>query len=116
MSDDRDRAPPGGQRASERDAELAPDPWGPLLEAGLAALPYPPLPPAVSERVARLAHAHLAPPPGEPAPALGFRLREALVPALLMSAAIVRTADTMNVARQVFGEPAAQDDQGEDEG
>lgn len=112
MSDDRDRAPPGGPSEAER----APDPWGPLLEAGLAALPCPPLPAAVSERVARLAHAHLVPPTGQPAPALGFRLREALVPALLMSAAVVRAADTMHVARQVFGQPAAHDDQGEDEG
>ena len=114
MSDDRDRAPPGGQREGER----APDPWGPLLEAGLATLPCPPLPAAVSERVARLAHAHLAPPPGQSAPALGLRLREALVPALLMSAAVVRTADTMHIARQVFGDPAAQSrhDEGGGEG
>ncbi len=103
MSEDRpDHATP---------AQTAPDPWAPALDRGLAALPCPALPPEVSDRVSRLAHAHLAPPPEQAAPALGFRLREALVPALLMSAAVVRTVDTMHVARQVFGEPAASDRQ-----
>jgi hypothetical protein len=105
MSDDRpDNATP---------AQAARDPWAAALDEALAALPYPSLPPEVSDRVSRLAHAHLAPPPEQAAPVLGFRLREALVPALLMSAAVVRTADTMHVVRQVFGEPAAsdQDDQ-----
>ena len=97
-------------------AKTSTDPWGPPLDAGLAALPCPPLPPALSDRVARLAHAHLAPPPEQAAPALGFRLREALVPALLMSAAVVRTADTVHVARQVFGRAAQQSRHGDDHG
>jgi len=103
MTDDRPDNATAGQTAS--------DPWAPALDAALAALPCPSLSPEVSDRVSRLAHAHLAPPPEQAAPALGFRLREALVPALLMSAAVVRTVDTMHVARQVFGEPAASDRQ-----
>jgi hypothetical protein len=103
MSDDRpENATP---------AQAALDPWAPALDRGLAGLPCPSLPPEVSDRVSRLAHAHLASPPDQAAPALGFRLREALVPALLMSAVVVRTADTMQVVRQVFGEPAASDRQ-----
>jgi hypothetical protein len=105
--------------SDDRDQASAPDPWGPLLEAGLSALPCPPLPTELSVRVGKLAHAHLAPPPQQPAPELRFRLREALVPALLMSAAIVRAADTMHVAQQVFGEAEAADepqDGGEDAG
>jgi hypothetical protein len=92
------------------------DPWGPPLLAGLTALPCPPLPPEFSERVARLAHAHLEPPPEQAPPALGFRLREALVPALLMSAAVVRSADTVDVARQLFAESAEHGQSGDGDG
>jgi hypothetical protein len=102
--------------SDDRDQGSAPDPWGPPLEAGLAALPCPPLPADLSQRVGRLAQAHLAPPPEQRAPAMGLRLREALVPALLMSAAIVRAADTVEVAQQVFGHPAARAQDGEDGG
>ena len=109
MSDDRrDDGPPAPPGA-------APDPWGAVLQAALGALPCPPLPAALSERVARLAHAHLAPPPDQAAPALGFRLREALVPALLMSAVVVRTNDTMQVVRHVFAEQSDPGD-GKDDG
>jgi hypothetical protein len=104
MSDDCRNDPPPG------DTTVPSDRWASALETGLAALPCPALPGEVGERVARLAHAHLAPPPGLPGPALGFRLREALVPAMLMSAAVVRTADTLHVARQVFGDAAADSD------
>lgn len=75
-----------------------------ILQQALAGLPAPPLPEALAERVGRLVQAHLAPP--EPAPAVPvLRLREALVPALLMSAAVVRTADTVQVAQEVFTSP-----------
>ena len=74
------------------------------MDVALAQLPCPALPAALADRVGRLTRAHLAPPPQQPAPALRSRLREALVPALLMSAALVRTADTVTTARRLFSD------------
>ena len=74
----------------------------PLADA-LARLPAPPLDPEWAARVGRVAHLELAPAPGEQRLGWRFTLSGALVPALLMSAAVIRTADSIRIAGQAFG-------------
>ena len=73
-----------------------------ILDAAVAGLPCPPLPGELGERVGLVARGELAPPPGLARRSAGPR--EALVPELLMSAAVIGTADTVRLVESVFGE------------
>ena len=68
------------------------------------AVPPSALAPQFSERVRKLALAQLAPASEASAP-LSSTLSGLLVPVLLMSAAIVRTTETMSAAEEIFRMP-----------
>ena len=69
------------------------------------ALPAPPLDAAFSDRVRKLAMAHLAPVTDEATASLSRSVSGLLVPALLMSAAVVRTTETVRATQEIFPAP-----------
>ena len=75
-----------------------------LLTSLLDDLPGPSLPPALATRVLAIARTELAPAPAEVRAGARFRLAVtgAVIPALLASATVVRTTETVEVAAKVF--------------
>ncbi len=75
------------------------------IAAALSALPSLPLDPDVASRVRGLARAELAPASsGDTVPArLRLAVSGAIVPALLLSAAVTRTTETVQVAAKIYG-------------
>ena len=68
-------------------------------------MPPPALDPTFSYRVHKLARAQLAPAASEVSAPLARTLSGLLVPAMLMSAAVVRTTQTVSAAEEIFGVP-----------
>ena len=67
------------------------------------ALPTPGLEGGFSDRVRKRALAELAPAASEATAPLSRTVTGLLVPALLMSAAVVRTTETVRVTKTIFG-------------